>query len=88
MTQQEDHDRLIRLETTVDGLGPTLDRIEAAVTDQRSEGDKAHADLWKGVRKAQDSAKTASIWSRVGTTLWGLTIAAALAIVGIREKPL
>ena len=86
MTMKEDHDRLIRLDEKFDGVRETLDRIEAVVTKQTADGVQAHTDLWDGVRKAQDQAKSASIWSRIGTSLWGMTIAAVLVVVGLRER--
>ena len=86
MTMQEDHDRLIRLETKSDGVRETLERIETVVNAQTADGVQAHTDLWDGVRKAQDQAKSASIWSRIGTSLWGMTIAAVLVALGLRER--
>ena len=86
MTMQEDHDRLIRLDTKVDGVLETLGRIETAVNTQTADGVQAHTDLWKGVRDAQDRSRGAAIWSRIGTSLWGLAIAAVLTVVGLREK--
>lgn len=86
MTMQEDHDRLIRLETKFDGCLESLDRIETAVTTQTTQGEQVHADLWKGVRDAQDRSRGAAIWSRIGTSLWGLTIVAALTALGLRER--
>ena len=88
MTMREDHDRLIRLETKFDGVGDTLERIETAVNAQHTEGDEVHAELRDGLAQAQRTADRASVWSRIGTSLWGLTIVAVLTALGIRERPL
>ena len=88
MTMREDHDRLIRLETKFDGMGDTLERIETAVTTQQTEGDEVHGELRRGVAAAQRTADRASVWSRIGTSLWALTILAVLTALGIRERPL
>ena len=88
MTMREDHDKIIRLEANYAAITASLDRIEALVTTQQTEGDEVHGELRRGVVQAQRTADRASAWSRIGTSLWALTILAVLTALGIRERPL
>ena len=87
---QEGHDRLIRLDTQVQGhitsIDASLERIEGHIADSVRTSNEIHESLRTGINKADRKADSARIWSKLGPSLWGMTIVGLLAYVGIRRE--